>query len=133
MSGQFFDDHQRATVEAAMARIIPTDDRRARREAGTVEFLDRYLSGIGFIYAKPDGSGFEKLEGKRGAGLAAAHRHPAPQVRRGHRRARPAQPRRGFGADFVELTPDQQDEILAALEGRSRRPIASRPPARATR
>jgi hypothetical protein len=48
-----------------MARIIPTDDRPGAREAGTIEFLDRYLSGLDFIYAKPDGSGFEKLEGKR--------------------------------------------------------------------
>ena len=61
----FFDAHQRATIEAAMTRIIPTDDQPGAREAGTIEFLDRYLSGIDFIYAKPDGSGFEKLEGKR--------------------------------------------------------------------
>src|SRR5919206_159660 len=63
--GRFFDAHQRATIEAAMARIIPTDDQPGAREAETVEFLDRYLSGLDFIYAKPDGSGFEKLEGKR--------------------------------------------------------------------
>jgi hypothetical protein len=59
----FFDAHQRQTVEAAMARIIPTDDQPGAREAGTVEFLDRYLSGLGYVYAQPDGSGFEKLEG----------------------------------------------------------------------
>ena len=64
-AGTFFDTRQRATIEAAMARIIPTDDRPGAREAGTIEFLDRYLSGLDFIYAKPDGSGFEKLEGKR--------------------------------------------------------------------
>src|SRR5437868_13763443 len=63
--GKFFNAHQRATVEAAMARIIPTDDAPGAREARTIEFLDRYLSGIDFIYAKPDGSGFERLEGKR--------------------------------------------------------------------
>ncbi|MCI0608256.1 MAG: gluconate 2-dehydrogenase subunit 3 family protein [Anaerolineae bacterium] len=62
---RFFDAHQREPVEAAMARIIPTDDQPGAREAGTIEFLDRYLSGLDFIYAKPDGSGFEKLEGKR--------------------------------------------------------------------
>ena len=42
----YFDHHQRATVEAAMARIIPTDDLPGAREAGTVDFVDRYLSGI---------------------------------------------------------------------------------------
>jgi gluconate 2-dehydrogenase gamma chain len=34
------------------------------REAGTIDFLDRYLCGIDYIYAKPDGSGFEKFEGR---------------------------------------------------------------------
>ena len=58
-SAKFFDAHQRATIEAAMARIIPTDDQAGAKEAGTVEFVDRYLSGLEFIYAKPDGSGFE--------------------------------------------------------------------------
>ena len=62
---RFFDAHQRATVEAAMARMIPTDDTPGAREAGTIDFLDRYLSGIDFIFAKPDGSGFETLEGKQ--------------------------------------------------------------------
>jgi gluconate 2-dehydrogenase gamma chain len=62
---RFFDAHQRATVEAAMARMIPTDDTPGAREAGTIDFLDRYLSGIDFVFAKPDGSGFETLEGKQ--------------------------------------------------------------------
>src|ERR1700724_35098 len=64
-AGTFFNAQQRATIEAAMDRIIPTDDQPGASEAGTIEFLDRYLSGLDFIYAKPDGSGFEKLEGKR--------------------------------------------------------------------
>ena len=78
--------HQRATIEAAMARIIPTDDTPGAREAGSIDFVDRYLSGIGFIYAKPDGSGFETLEGPSGRRLAAAHRDHARPLRRGHRR-----------------------------------------------
>ena len=77
MTATFFDPHQRATVEAAMARIIPTDDQPGAREAGTIDFLDRYLSGIGFIYAKPDGSGFETLEGKRAEAWQQSHRDPA--------------------------------------------------------
>ena len=64
MPDTFFNPHQRATVEAAMARIIPTDDTPGAREAGCIDFVDRYLSGIGFIFAKPDGSGFETLEGR---------------------------------------------------------------------
>ena len=53
-----------------MARIIPTDDQPGAREAGTIDFLDRYLSGTDFVYAKPDGSGFEKAEGQAAEGLA---------------------------------------------------------------
>ena len=34
-------------------------------EAGTIDFLDRYLSGPGYVYAGPDGSGFETLTGRR--------------------------------------------------------------------
>src|SRR3954467_13135042 len=62
---RFFDEFQRRTIEAAMARIIPTDYEPGASEAGTIDFLDRYLSGIDFIYARPDGSGFTRLEGKR--------------------------------------------------------------------
>ena len=61
----FFDPHQRLTIEAAMARIIPSDDLPGAREAGAVDFVDRYLSGIGYIYARPDGSGFETLAGRQ--------------------------------------------------------------------
>ncbi len=64
MPDTFFNPHQRATIEAAMARIIPTDDTPGAREAGCIDFLDRYLSGLGYIFAKPDGSGFEVLEGR---------------------------------------------------------------------
>jgi gluconate 2-dehydrogenase gamma chain len=117
MSGRFFDDHQRATVEAAMARIIPTDDQPGAREAGTVEFVDRYLSGIDFIYAKPDGSGFEKLEGKR----AQAWQQRVDILRRKYVEGIAELDRRSraeLATDFVGLTPDQQDRILAALERR---------------
>ena len=85
-----------------MARIIPTDDTPGAREAGTIDFLDRYLSGLDFIYAKPDGSGFETLEGKRAEawqrrieilrakyveGIAELDRRARRRVRRRLRRA----------------------------------------------
>jgi gluconate 2-dehydrogenase gamma chain len=114
-AGTFFNAHQRATIEAAMARIIPTDDQPGAREAGTIDFLDRYLSGIDFIYAKPDGSGFEKLEGKR----ADAWRQRVEIIRakyvdgiKGLDRKSQSQ----FGAEFVQLTAEQQDRILTGLE-----------------
>jgi gluconate 2-dehydrogenase gamma chain len=111
----FFDAHQRATVEAAMARIIPTDDTPGAREAGTIDFLDGYLSGLDRIYAKPDGSGFEKLEGRRADAwqqrldvLRDKYVHGVEEL---DRRSRDR-----FGADFVSLGAEQQDSVLTDLE-----------------
>ena len=115
VTATFFDPHQRATIEAAMARMIPTDDQPGAREAGTIEFLDRYLSGLGFIYAKPDGSGFETLEGKRAEAwqgrieiLRAKYREGVAELDR--------RSRAEFGAEFKALAPEQQDGVLAAVE-----------------
>ena len=118
-AARFFDAHQRETVEAAMARIIPTDDRPGAREAGTIEFLDRYLSGIDHIYAKPDGSGFETLEGKR----AEAWRRRIDAVRATYVEGIAELDRRSqdlCGAAFARLTEEQQDRVLADLERPSR-------------
>src|SRR4051795_7418060 len=60
----FFTDHEWETIDAACARIIPPDHDPGAREARVVRFIDRYLSGIGYIYAAADGSGFLRLEGK---------------------------------------------------------------------
>jgi gluconate 2-dehydrogenase gamma chain len=111
----FFDPHQRETVAAAMARIIPTDDQPGAREAGTIDFLDRYLSGLDHIYAKPDGSGFEKLEGRR----AQAWQQRLDILRDKYATGVQELDRRGnsrFGADFADLTGEQQDQVLTELE-----------------
>jgi gluconate 2-dehydrogenase gamma chain len=111
----YFDPHQRATVEAAMARMIPTDDTPGAREAGTVDFLDRYLSGLDYIYAKPDGSGFEKIEGKR----AEAWQQRIDILRDKYTQGIAALDRRSreaHGTDFVDLDDQQQDSILADVE-----------------
>ena len=111
----FFDAHQRATIEAAMARIIPTDDQPGAREAGTIEFLDRYLSGLDFIHAKPDGSGFEQLEGKR----AEAWKQRIEIIRGKYVAGIEELDSRSqsqFSAEFVRLTTEQQDQILTGLE-----------------
>lgn len=111
----FFDEHQWATVEAAMARIIPTDDDPGAREAGTVAFVDRYLSGIEYVYAKPDGSGFEELVGKRAEAwrrrIGALRERYAAGIREIDRKSRER-----FGEDFVGLTEEQQDEVLTAMD-----------------
>jgi gluconate 2-dehydrogenase gamma chain len=98
-----------------MARIIPTDHEPGASETGTIDFVDRYLSGVDYVYAKPDGSGFERLEGKR----AEAWRQRIEIVRRKYldgidelnQRSRAE-----FGDDFAELAPDQQDAILTLME-----------------
>lgn len=115
MGAGFFDARQRATVEAAMARIIPTDDQPGAREAGTIDFLDRYLSGLDHVYAKPDGSGFETLEGKRAEAwqrridiLRARYLDGVEELDR-RSRAR-------FGGEFAGLDPTRQDQVLSDLE-----------------
>jgi gluconate 2-dehydrogenase gamma chain len=114
-AGTFFNGQQRATIEAAMARIIPTDDQPGAREAGTIDFLDRYLSGLDFIYAKPDGSGFEKLQGKHADAwkrrIEIIRSKYVEGIRELDRRSRSQ-----FGAEFVRLTCEQQDRILAGME-----------------
>jgi gluconate 2-dehydrogenase gamma chain len=114
-SDSFFSAHQRATVEAAMAHIIPSDQDPGAREAGTIEFVERYLSGINFIYAKPDGSGFETLAGKR----AEAWRQRIETLRQIYVAGiaeLDALARRRFGVDFVALDELRQDDALNALE-----------------
>ena len=115
MPDTFFDPHQRATIEAAMARIIPTDDTPGAREAGCIDFLERTLSGLDYLFAKPDGSGFEVLEGR----TAEAWRTRLDVMRAKYvdgildldARAE------ALGApDFASLDPERQDAVLRAVE-----------------
>jgi gluconate 2-dehydrogenase gamma chain len=116
--GRFFDGVQRQTIAAAMARIIPTDHEAGAAEAGTIDFVDRYLSGIGYVFAKPDGSGFETLTGKRGDAwqqrIEIIRRKYLDGIDELNQRSRAE-----FGGDFARLTPDQQDLILSAMEART--------------
>jgi gluconate 2-dehydrogenase gamma chain len=114
----FFDEHQWATVEAAMARIIPTDHQPGAREAGTAGFVDQYLSGIDYLYAKPDGSGFEKLSGKR----ADAWQQRIEGIRQIYTRGieeLDQKSRELFSDDFRSLSGERQDEVLKEMEARS--------------
>ena len=116
---RFFDEFQRRTIEAAMARVIPTDHQPGASEAGTIDFLDCYLSGIDYVYAKPDGSGFAQLEGKR----AEAWRQRIEIVRHKYVEGIDELNQRSraeFGDDFADLAADQQDAILAITEGPGR-------------
>lgn len=83
------DENQWRAVEAVTARIIPTDDEPGAIEAGCVSFIDRALAAEE-ASAKPF-----YVAGV--AGLDAVSR-------------------RRFERPFVELAPEEQDEMLAALE-----------------
>jgi len=114
-TARFLDEHQRQTLAAAMARIIPTDDVPGAREAGTIDFLDRYLSGIAYVLAKPDGSGFETLTGRH----AAAWTERIQALREKYAAGVAELDRLGqalCGDDFARLGDTDQDRVLAELE-----------------
>ncbi|HLZ80397.1 MAG TPA: gluconate 2-dehydrogenase subunit 3 family protein [Ktedonobacteraceae bacterium] len=111
----FFDERQWTTIEAAMARIIPTDDTPGAREAGAIHFLDRYLSGLDYIYARPDGSGFMELHGKK----ADSWRERIETIRKRYLEGIQEMGRRShdlFGMEFHLLNPEQQDRVLSRME-----------------
>lgn len=121
---RFFDPHQRATVAAAMARIIPTDDTPGASEAGCVDFVDLYLGGIDRIYAKPDGSGFETLTGD----IAKSWTRSIGILRRKYIegvRALDAEAQARFRAAFSQIGAEQQDEVLTALERAGSQPASA--------
>lgn len=112
----FFDERQRGVIEAAAARIIPTDDDPGAAEAKVVEFIDRYLSGTGFIYASADGSGFLRIEGKEADAWAARVRALQEQYSTGIAEI-DATSQRLYRRDFVDVAAHEQDEVLIALSG----------------
>ncbi|MED1438346.1 gluconate 2-dehydrogenase subunit 3 family protein [Aeribacillus composti] len=113
----FFDQHEWETIEAATARIIPTDHDPGAREAGVVRFIDRYLSGIDYIYAAADGSGFLKIEGKEANAWRERIAEMQEKYREGIRKLEEIS-REKFGASFKDLSEAQQDEVLVAISGR---------------
>jgi gluconate 2-dehydrogenase gamma chain len=118
-----FKPHERETIAAAMARIIPTTGTPGAREAGTIDFLDRYLSGTDYIFAEPDGSGFQKLEAKLEKLWAERVRIMRATYSEGVEKL-DALSHELCGAAFVELTEERQDEVLRSLEASEKAPAA---------
>ncbi len=87
--GLFFDPHERETIEAAVARIVPTDQDPGAKEAGAANYIDQQL---------------------------AVSYHDSQQLYRDGLKRLDAESRKQFGADFVDLSPDQQDTILEDAE-----------------
>jgi len=112
----FFTDHEWDTVDAATARIIPTDQDPGAREARVVVFIDRYLAGIDYIFAAADGSGFLEMTGR----FADAWRARMADMQRTYREGLAALDecaRTQFGQDFVALWEEQQDRTLELFSG----------------
>lgn len=113
----FFTAHEWDTIEAAAARIIPTDHDPGAREARVIVFIDRYLSGIDYVFAAADGSGFLKLSGK----FADAWRSRQWDMQQTYRqgiRDLDALCDQHFGKPFVGLSEEQQDHALELLSGK---------------
>lgn len=111
-----FTDHEWATVEAATARIMPTDHDPGAREARVVRFIDRYLSGLSYVFAAADGEGFLELAGKQ----ADAWRERLSEMRQTYRdgiRSLDQITAERFDTDFKCATDAQQDEVLERLSG----------------
>lgn len=113
---EFFDEHGWATIEAATARIIPTDHDPGAVEANVVRFIDRYLSGLDYIYATSDGEGFLRLEGAARRTWQERLQRLREIYLRGIRELDELANRLG-GVDFIFLTDERQDEVLEILSG----------------
>jgi gluconate 2-dehydrogenase gamma chain len=112
----FFTDHEWNTVEATAARIIPTDRDPGAREARVVLYIDRFLSGITYIYASADGSGFLELTGRRADAWRARVGELQTLYRAGVRELDEISILRK-GKRFIDLSEDVQDNILADVAG----------------
>ncbi|GAB2961697.1 gluconate 2-dehydrogenase subunit 3 family protein [Amycolatopsis acidiphila] len=112
----FFTEHGWETIEAAAARIIPTDRDPGAREARVIVFLDRYLSGSDYIFAAADGSGFLKLTGKFADAWRARMADMQQTYRDGIKRLDEIAGSE-FGKQFKELGESEQDHVLEILSG----------------
>jgi gluconate 2-dehydrogenase gamma chain len=112
----FFTDEERKILDAATARIIPTDKDPGAREACVVRFIDRYLSGTSYIYASADGSGFLQLEGKEKEAWQQRVTAMQGRYREGLRTLTEISTEK-FSRVFTDLTVQEQDDVLVELSG----------------
>lgn len=113
----FFSRHEWNTVEALAARIIPTDHDPGAKEARVVVFIDRYLSGINYVFASADGSGFLEMDGKHAHAWRARISDLQQVYRQGIRNIDEAS-RSTFIRDFVDLDPESQDAVMVEISGK---------------
>lgn len=112
----FFTSHEWETVEAISARIIPTDYDPGAKEARAVVFIDRYLSGIKYIFASADGSGFLEMDGKHAHSWRARIADLQQVYREGLVKVNQIS-NVDFGKDFINLDEASQDLVLVKVSG----------------
>lgn len=113
----FFTDHEWETIEAAAARIIPTDNDPGAKEARVIVFIDRYISGIDYVYAAADGSGFLRMSGRDATAARASNEIFKAMYREGVKELDHLADE--FGSkNFKESSAETQDKILEKLSGR---------------
>jgi gluconate 2-dehydrogenase gamma chain len=112
----FFTPAEWDAIEAATARIIPTDHDPGAREAQVVRFLDQFLSGIDYIYAAADGRGFIRPCGIAATSWQARIEHRQRVYREGVRELETLARQRGESR-FVDLDERAQDDVLELLSG----------------
>ena len=113
----FFTDHEWETIEAAAARIIPTDHDPGAKEARVIVFIDRYLSGIDYVYAAADGSGFLRMSGRDATAARVSNEIFKAMYREGVNELDKLADE--FGSkNFKESTAETQDRILEKLSGK---------------
>lgn len=95
--------------------VPPTDHDPGAREARCVRFIDRYLSGIEYIYAAADGSGFLQLSGRLADAWRARICDMQDTYRQGIRQL--DEIAQQFGGPFKALSAADQDRVLELLSG----------------
>jgi choline dehydrogenase-like flavoprotein len=121
-------EHEQRTLAAVVERVIPADTDPGAREAGVAQFILRYLSGIEYIYADPAGNRFRTLTGKAADAWRARVHHHRCLYRDGLRRL-DAAAQAVYALHFIDLSPEQQDDVLRGIESDERPPPARSPPA----
>jgi len=112
---QFFTADEAATVEAAVDRLIPPDERGVGgKEAGCAVFIDRQLAGpygqAEGLYMKPPFMAGAATQGNQSPNAPAALYRAGLRGLADHVKANFA------GASFAALSPQDQDSVLSGLE-----------------
>ena len=123
----FFTPDEAAFIEAALARLIPSDEQGPGAvEAGVARFLDRQLAGPyghgDHFYLKGPRPKGEPTQGWQMASPAEAYRAAIVAVNRYAADAK--------GKPFARLSPVDQDAVLTALE-KGEAELKGGPPAKA--